>query len=75
MENWGAPFTRPVLHQLKDPAIRFPAHVPTSGKESKMDSRTAPANARRGREEDKREVEFYVRAKTCLLYTSDAADE
>jgi len=31
-----------------------------------MDSRTerAPANARRGREEDKREVEFYVRAKT-----------
>jgi hypothetical protein len=29
-----------------------------------MDSRTAPTNARRGREEDKREVEFYVRAKT-----------
>lgn len=31
-----------------------------------MDSRTerAPATARRGREEDKREVEFYVRAKT-----------
>ena len=31
-----------------------------------MDSRTerAPANARRGREEDRREVEFYVRAKT-----------
>ncbi len=31
-----------------------------------MDSRTerAPADNRRGREDDKREVEFYVRAKT-----------
>ena len=31
-----------------------------------MDSRTehSPTNTRRGREEDKREVEFYVRAKT-----------
>jgi hypothetical protein len=45
------------------PAIRFPAHEPTCGKESKMDNRTAPS-ARRGREEERREVEFYVRAKT-----------
>jgi hypothetical protein len=36
------------------------------GKESKMDSITerASANARRGREEEKREVDYYVRAKT-----------
>jgi hypothetical protein len=36
------------------------------GKESTMDSvsERASSNARRGREEEKREVEFYVRAKT-----------
>jgi hypothetical protein len=36
------------------------------GKESKMDSVTerASANARRGRDEEKREVDYYVRAKT-----------
>jgi len=47
-------------------AIRFPAHEPTAGRESKMDSSTerASANARRGRDEEKREVDYYVRAKT-----------
>lgn len=45
--------------------MRFP-HMINRGKESYMDSisERASANARRGRDEEKRDVDYFVRAKT-----------